>query len=59
MDIEEAAALCQLRRDEGRAWAARATPVSIPGGGKVVHLIRDADHSNDLDAPLSDAGRKQ
>ena len=59
MDIEETAALCQVRRDEGRAWAARATPASIPGGGKVVHLIRDADHSNDLDAPLTDAGRKQ
>jgi broad specificity phosphatase PhoE len=59
MDIEEVAALCQLRRDEGRSWAARATPVSIPGGGKVVHFIRDADHCNDLDAPLTDAGRKQ
>lgn len=38
--MQEVHVLCQRRRDEGRPWAARACPVSIPGAGKVVHFIR-------------------
>lgn len=45
--VREVTALCQRRRDEGRPWAARACPVSIPGPGKVVHFIRhgQAEHN--------------